>query len=129
MKAPLLDQSLRLVSQLFYESALDTADSATVALVVLDGKRVYLGLVMQLTGDEIRSVRDFDSLHLQPPLTISAEAFERLWQSFAPGLKPPTAALLCDRSTFEGLVSANNKLSYLAAVGHAQPYIYRVELN
>ena len=37
--------------------------------------------------------------------TISADSFEHLWQAFASSLKPPAAALLCDRATFEGLGS------------------------
>lgn len=128
MKALTLHQSAHLVYQLFRESARSTRDSATVALGVFDGKRVVVGLILQVEDDMLRTVTPLDSLQLDAPLTVSAESFERLWDALIHTLKPPAAALLCDRATFEGLVQAENKLSYLAAVGHTQPYFYRVEL-
>jgi len=129
MKHPPLDLSLRLVSQLFCESAVDASSAATMALVVLEGRRVYLGLIMELQAGAIRKATDLNSLPIELPLSLSAESFERLWHTLSQSLQLPAAALLCDRATFEGLVNATNKLSYLAAVGHAQPYFYRVEMN
>ncbi len=124
-----LARSSRLAYQLFRASAAQGQDSATLALGVLDGKRLCLGLVMEIQSGKLRNVSDLAALHLDRPLTISAESFERLWRAFAKNLHAPAAALLCDRATFEGLVTTDDKLGYLAAVGHAQPYFYRVELD
>ena len=65
MKHPPLDLSLRLVSQLFCESAVDMSGAATVALVVLERRRVYMSLIIKLEAGAIRKVTTFDSLHLE----------------------------------------------------------------
>jgi hypothetical protein len=131
MKDFSLDQSSQLGYQLFCESASDARDiardSATVALGVLDGKRMSLGLIVEIRQGKIGTVKAFDSAALGAPLTLSAESFERMWHALKQNLNV-LVALLCDSTTFEGLVNAENKLGYLAAVGHAQPYFYRVEL-
>lgn len=124
-----LARSSRLAFQLFRASAPWTQDTATLALGVVDGKRLCVGLVMEIESGTLRNVTNLDFLHLDTPLTISAESFERLWRAFARNLHSPAAALLCDRTTYQGLVNAADKLSYLAAVGHVQPYFYRVELD
>ncbi len=127
MRLPALDLSSHIIFQLLAESAGSARALMTAALVVLDGKRVVLGLVLQWQSGVVRELAAFDSLCLDAPLTLSAESFERLWIALAP--HKPTAALLCDRATFEGLAQAENKLSYLAAVGHTQPYFFRIELG
>jgi hypothetical protein len=125
MKLAVLDRSSRPVFQLLAESAGGARALATAALGVLEGKRLVLGLILQSQNGVVRELATFDSLALAAPLTLSSDSFENLWCALAP-LKP-TAALLCDRATFEGLAQAEKKLSYLAAVGHAHPYFYRVE--
>ncbi len=102
-------------------------DPASVALAVIDNERIFIGLILELRGGMIRTVTTFEALTLDAPLDVSAKSFELVWDALAVNFAPPAAALLCDRATFEGLVNAENKLSYLAAVGHAQPYFYRVE--
>lgn len=139
MKDFSLDESSRIGYQLFCESAVDAGnfaggfareiarDSATVALGVLDGKRMCVSLIVEIRGGAIGTITPFDVTTLGAPLTLTAESFERLWRVLGQNLNV-LAALLCDRTTFEGLLRAENKLGYLAAVGHAQPYFYRVEL-
>ena len=90
---------------------------------------VHLWQRNEIEAGAIRKATDLSSLQISPPLTLSAESFERLWHALSQSLQLPAAALLCDRATFKGLVGAEHKLSYLAAVGHAQPYFYRVEMN
>lgn len=104
-------------------------DPASVALGVIENDRVFIGLVLEIRGGMIRTVTTFEALTFDAPLTLSAESFEKLWNALAASFDPPAAALLCDRATFEGLVNAENKLNYLSAVGHTQPYFYRVELS
>lgn len=123
----MLQESAQPVYELFCESARRTGVSATIALGVFDGKRIQLGLILKVEDDTVRAVTTLDSLHLVAPLTVSAESFERLWRGFTRNLEPPFAALLCGRATFEGLARAQDKLGYLAAIGHTQPYFYRVE--
>lgn len=124
-------QTARLSYELFCESASEArtatplrARQTNIALGVLDGKRVCLGYLMEITSGTLTA---FQTLQFETPLTLSAESFERLWNALAP--RKPAAALLCTRETFEGLVRAENKLSYLVAIGHTQPYFYRVELQ
>lgn len=120
------DRCARLLYEMFCESAGNARPAVTLALGVLAGKRIVVGLVMEWTDETLQRVTTFDNLPIDSPLALSAESFERLWRATA-GVKP-AAALLCDRATFEGLLRADNKLNYLGAVGHAQPYFYRVEL-
>lgn len=111
------------------ETARETAlDAATVALGVSDGKRMCLGLIVEIRQGEIGMVKHLNPETIGAPLTLSAESFERMWCLLGQNLNV-LAALLCDRATFEGLVDAENKLGYLAAVGHAQPYFYRVKVQ
>lgn len=121
-----LDRCARLLYDLFRESGGHARPSVTLALGVLAGRRIVVGLVMEWADETVRRVTTFDNLPLDSPLALSAESFERMWRATA-GVKP-AAALLCDRTTFEGLLRADSKLNYLGAVGHAQPYFYRVEL-
>jgi hypothetical protein len=104
-------------------------DPCSVALGVIEDGKIFIGLILGVRGGMIRTVTSFEALELDTLLELSAESFERLWAALGERFDPPAAALLCDRVTFEGLVKAENKRSYLAAVGHAQPYFYRVELN
>ncbi len=124
-------QTARISYELFCESAKDTRITnasptrrTNIALGVLDGKRVCLGFVMEIINGTLANIQ---TLQFDTPLTLSAESFERLWNALA--ARKPAAALLCTRAMFEGLERAENKLSYLTAVGHTQSYFYRVELQ
>ena len=123
------EQALRLLRQLYCESASDAGDSATLALVALDGKRVVVEFVAQLVEGNIETVTSFQQLQLEQPRILSAEAFTNFWRAFAQRFEPPAAALVCDRATFEGLLEAQEKRTYLAAVAHTQSFYYQLELK
>src|SRR4051812_19630542 len=104
MKHVSLDESSRLGYELFWESAVDARnalhardalhagnagntvrdnarDSATVALGVVDDKRMCLGVIVEIREGGIGNVKSFELLKLGAPLTLSAESFERLWSA------------------------------------------------
>lgn len=120
------DRCARVLYALYRESAVETGASTTLALGVLDGKRVLVGFVMEFKENALQTVTPFDALSLETPLRLSTESFERLWSTLA--AFKPAAALLCTRAMFEGLEHAEHKLNYLAAVGHTQSYFFRATL-
>jgi hypothetical protein len=122
-------KSLRLLRQLLCESAPHASESVTLALVALDGKRVVVEFVAHFEEGNIETVTSCKQLHLDRPRILSAEAFEKFWRTFAQRFKPPAAALLCDRATYEGLLEAQEKWTYLAAVAHTQSFYYQLELK
>lgn len=124
MKTLTPEQSADVGYALFCESAHAVRASATIALGVWEHNHTWCGWLLEISGGSIASIK---ALPLDAPLTLSAESFERLWNTLAH--HKPIAALFCTRATFEGLARAKNKLSYLTAVGHIQPYFYRVELQ
>lgn len=129
MNATTRQQALQLLRQLFCESADHACDSATLALVALDGKRVVVEFVAQLVEGKIETVTSFKQLQLEQPRILSPEAFTHFWRAFAQRFEPPSAALVCDRATFEGLLNAHEKRNYLAAVAHTQSFYYQLELK
>lgn len=153
-RALTLDQYYHLVYQLIWQSAMgyvsvpahrgewhglryDTLqdivsrlpDPASAALGVIEDGEVFIGLILEIRGGMIQTVTTFEALALAAPLDITAESFEILWKALAQSFDPPAAALLCERTMFEGLVNAEDKLSYLTAVGHTKPYFYRLKLH
>jgi len=104
-------------------------DPASVALGVIERGRVVIGLILEIHGGMIRYVTTFEALRLDAPLELDAESFERLWDTLDAQFAPPAAVLLCDRQTFDGLIHAEDKIAYLNAVGHAQPFYYRLQLS
>lgn len=122
------DRAATLLCQLYSQGALNTCDSATVGMVALDGKRLVVGLVGELRGGKLIQVDPIEELHLNHPLALSTESFERFRQALLDRFGAPAAALLCDRATFEGLLGAPSVSQYLAAVGHTQSFFYQLVL-
>jgi hypothetical protein len=129
MKSRTCCEASRMICRLFYESARNAGDSATLALVALDGKRLVVGVVVKLNEGTIETVTPIENLQLDKPRALSAESFENFWRAFAERFHPPAAALLCDRATFRGLLHAQEKWNYLAAVARTQSFYYQLELT
>jgi hypothetical protein len=94
-------------------------DPASVALGVLDGADLRIGLVLDLRGGLIRTVTTFETFAFPAPaFDLSAAAFERLWtlleaRSRGHGTPPPAAALLCSQAAFDAWLTGADKAAVL----------------
>jgi hypothetical protein len=103
-------------------------DPATLALGVLDGGEVQIGLVLDLRGGLIRTVTTFETFGFPAPtFDLSAAGFAHLWslleaRSAEQGTPPPVAALLCSQAAFDAWLASPDHaatLAELAARGEA----------
>ena len=107
-------------------------DPASVALGVLDGGDVRIGLVLDLRGGLIRTVTTFETFGFPAPtFDLSAAAFERLWalleaRGRTPGGAPPAAALLCSQAAFDAWIAGADKAAVLAEMGRRGEAFWRL---
>jgi len=86
---------------------------ASLALGVLEGGEVAIGLILLVSEGLIRRVTTFEALTLTMPLTVSTASFEHLWLSLRHQFAPPAAALLCTRSAFDQWITAGDKAAVI----------------
>ncbi len=95
-------------------------DPATLALAVIDGGKLRIGLVLDLRGGLIRTVTTFETFGFPAPaFDLSAAAFMRLWEVLAArhreqGTPPPAAALLCSQAAFDAWITSGGQPAVLA---------------
>lgn len=105
-------------------------DAAALALGVIDGSELMIGLIADLRGGMIRAVTTFEALDHPPPAEVSGEAFERLWalleRRAAGGPPDPAAALLCTRAAFDAWLAADDKRAALDRAAQEGAACWRV---
>jgi hypothetical protein len=108
-------------------------DAATVALGVLDGDALLIGLILELRGGLIRVVTTFEALGEPAPAAVSSAAFEHLWllleQRSAAGSPSPAAALLCTEAVFEAWLTADDKPAILEHAAQSGAAYWRLRLR
>jgi hypothetical protein len=106
-------------------------DAAAVALGVLDGERLAIGLILDVRGGLIRTVTTFEALSFPiPAFELGQSSFERLWalleQRGASGAALPAAALLCSATVFEEWIASRDKASVLGRAAQQGQAFWRV---
>jgi hypothetical protein len=96
---------------------------ASLALGVLDGEKLAIGLLVEVRDGLIRLVTTFEALPLQSPLTLSAEGLDQLWDAIGSKFAPPAAVLLCGQATFDAWIAAQNKSAFIEA---NKTFFYRI---
>jgi len=108
-------------------------DAATVALGVLDGDELMIGLILELRGGLIRVVTTFEALGEPALVAVSSAAFEHLWslleqRSSVVGSPPPAAVLLCTKAAFETWLTADDKHAALERAAQSGTAYWRLQL-
>lgn len=109
-------------------------DAATLALGVLDGDALVIGLILELRGGLIRVVTTFEALGEPAPAAVSSAAFEHLWslleqRSSAIGSPSPAAALLCTQAAFEAWLAEDDKYAALERAAQSGAAYWRLQLR
>ena len=90
--------------------------AATLALGVLDGERLAIGLILELRDGLIRRVTTFEALELPAgELAISDASLEQLWDALGRRFAPPAGLLLCTQAAFDAWIVAEVKADALRA--------------
>jgi hypothetical protein len=88
--------------------------AATLALGVLDGPTLAIGLILELREGLIRRVTTFEALDLPPgEPTISDESLDRLWEALGLRFAAPAGVLLCTQSVFDAWTTEEGKAGVL----------------
>lgn len=88
--------------------------ATTLALGVLDGSMLAIGLILELREGLIRRVTTFEALDLpagEP--TISDESLDRLWEALGQRFAAPAGVLLCTQAVFDAWIAEEAKTSVL----------------
>jgi hypothetical protein len=93
-------------------------DAATLALGVLEGAELAIGLILELRGGLIRTVTTFEALDNPAPGEVSIESLDQLWallerRSATAGAPPPAGVLLCTQAAFDAWLAADDKRAAL----------------
>jgi len=109
-------------------------DAATVALGVLEGDALSIGLILELRGGLIRTVTTFEALEEPPPGVVSQQSLEQLWallerRSATVGSPPPAAALLCTQAAFETWLAAADKRAALDQLAQSGAACWRLHTS
>src|SRR5262249_24581214 len=88
--------------------------AATLALGVLEGPELAIGLIAELQAGMIRRVTTFEALGLEPGAAQVSTAFlERLWAALEQRFAPPAGVLLCTQPAFDAWISGTDKIEQL----------------
>jgi hypothetical protein len=90
--------------------------AATLALGVLDGEQLMIGLILELRDGMIRRVTTFEALDLPvgEPM-ISDASLEQLWAALGQRFAPPAGVLLCTQATFDTWIAEGGTIGVLEA--------------
>jgi hypothetical protein len=90
--------------------------ATTLALGVLDGEILAIGLILELRDAMIGRVTTFEALDLpvgEP--RISNASLERLWDALGQRFAPPAGVLLCTQAIFDAWIAEGGKAGVLEA--------------
>lgn len=98
---------------------------ASVALGVLDGRELTIGLIAEISEGRIRRLTTFEALPVEErAASLSAAYLERLWSALTAGFYPPAAALLCSSATFEAWIEGSDKAAVIqSAIASNQAFL------
>lgn len=103
---------------------------ASIALGVLDGSELTIGLIAEISDGLIRRVTTFEALPVDArAASLSAASLDQLWNALRAGFFPPAAALLCSAEIFDAWIEEPNKAATIQnAVGAGRAFL-RVEAD
>jgi hypothetical protein len=101
-------------------------DPASVALGVWENDSIYIGLILETRGGLIRTVTTFEALDLPQPLPLADASLDTVTQAVNARFAPLAAALLCDRSAFEGWLTAVDKSVFLRTAAKQRKAFWRL---
>lgn len=99
---------------------------AALALAVLEGDEIAIGLILVVNEGLIRRVTTFEALTLAAPLSVSAASMESLWSALAQQFAPPAATLLCSRPVFDQWIAAGDKAAVLRNAARQGEAVWRL---
>jgi len=83
---------------------------STLALGVLNGGRIDIGLILQIHKGMIDLVTTFEALDLaREPLEVDSKLMDIVWQQLGQKFAAPAAVLLCTPDVFEAWMKGDNK--------------------
>jgi hypothetical protein len=101
--------------------------AATLALGVLDGPELSIGLVVELQAGMIRRVTTFEALDVElGAAQVSAGFLERLWVALEQRFAPPAGVLLCTQPAFEAWMAGANKIEQLREAERMGAVLWRL---
>jgi hypothetical protein len=101
--------------------------AATLAIGVLDGEKLEIGLILELREGLIRRVTTFEALDLPPgEPAISDASLERLWEALGRRFAPPAGVLLCTQAVFDAWIAEEGKAGVLRAAAEADQARWRL---
>jgi hypothetical protein len=102
--------------------------AATLALGVLDGGRLAIGLILELREGLIRRVTTFEALDLpsgEP--SISDASLEWLWNALGQRFAPPAGLLLCTQAVFDAWIAEGGATAILGTAAAENQARWRLD--
>lgn len=88
---------------------------SSVALGVIAGGEVAIGLVLKVGDGMIRMVTTFEALAVEPAPSVTAAYADRVADALGRTIAPPATVLICTQDVFDRWITDSDKRATLAA--------------